>query len=211
MSIGPLAQWMPLTIGTINDLKSVFFPDNNTGYAVGGSGTILKTTDGGTYWTTQSSGTTNDLRSVYFIDANIGYTVGSDGTILKTINGGANWTSQSSGINMGLSSVFFTNDNTGYVVGGGGTILKTTNGGVGISELNYGENNINVFPNPVINIISIECPQSAIIEISNIQGQLIKTFLSNNRIKSFDVSELSSGLYILNVRTENSVVMKKIY
>ena len=56
------------------------------------NGTILKTIDGGTTWTTLSSGTTNDLNSVYFTDANTGYAVGDTGTILKTIDGGTTWT-----------------------------------------------------------------------------------------------------------------------
>jgi photosystem II stability/assembly factor-like uncharacterized protein len=69
-------------------LNSVYFPDANTGYAVGESGTILKTTNGGTSWNTLSSGTDNSLASVYFIDANTGFVVGEGGTILKTTNGG---------------------------------------------------------------------------------------------------------------------------
>ena len=47
---------------------------------VGGDGTILKTTNGGTTWTALSSGT-SDLTSVYFTDASTGYAVGGIGHI----------------------------------------------------------------------------------------------------------------------------------
>jgi len=66
----------------------VYFIDADIGWVVGGSGTILKSSDGGANWIPQTSGTSNALNSVHFIDANKGWTVGSNGTILKTTNGG---------------------------------------------------------------------------------------------------------------------------
>jgi len=87
MTITTNAQWTAQTSGTTENLASVYFIDANTGYAVGKSGTILKTTDGGTNWTALSSGITSGLGAVYFTDANTGY-IGGEGKILKTINGG---------------------------------------------------------------------------------------------------------------------------
>ena len=77
--------------GIGNTLYSCHFPeDDQTGYATGGTGTIIKTTDGGANWESQSSGTnTNNLFSVHFpVDAQTGYAVGLYGTILKTTDGG---------------------------------------------------------------------------------------------------------------------------
>ncbi len=84
-------QWTTVPSGTTYDLFSVCFTDANTGYVMGGRGTILKTNNGGTTWTALSSGTINGLYSVSFPDANIGYAVGEAGVILKTINAGTNW------------------------------------------------------------------------------------------------------------------------
>jgi hypothetical protein len=80
--------WFEQTSGTSNYLNSVYFTDNNTGWAVGFEGTILNTTDGGLNWNSQSSGTSNYLNSVYFTDNNTGWAVGGDETILKTTTGG---------------------------------------------------------------------------------------------------------------------------
>ncbi len=90
---------------------------------------ILRTTDGGTSWTSKSIGTGDWFYSVSFIDASKGWVVGSIGTILHTTDGGASWTSQSSGTWPDLYSVSFTDGNTGTAVGYDGTILRTTNGG----------------------------------------------------------------------------------
>ena len=126
------AQWFwqnPLPQG--NRLRSVCFVDSQTGLAVGGNGTILKTTDGGDNWSSQNSGTTEVLMSVYFIDSDIGWAVGGEwvGKILKTTNGGENWEMQTSSAIWSLVSIYFSDNQTGWTVGPLGTIQKTTNGG----------------------------------------------------------------------------------
>ena len=110
-------QWIwqnPLPTGNV--LLSVYFTDANTGLAVGGYGTIVKTADGGTTWTTLACGTTSSLGSVYFTNATTGFAAGTTGTILKTTDGGANWIALTSGINSNINSVYFTDANTGYLV-----------------------------------------------------------------------------------------------
>ena len=80
-------QWQnPLPQG--NTLRAVYFPDVNTGYAVGDLGTMIKTVDAGASWTVLWSGSNKHLYAVYFSNANTGYAVGVGGTILKTIDGG---------------------------------------------------------------------------------------------------------------------------
>jgi len=50
---------------------------------VGDNGIIIRTTDGGNYWTKQSSGITLRLSGVEFINENLGIAVGESGTILR--------------------------------------------------------------------------------------------------------------------------------
>ncbi len=125
------AQWTAQTSGTTVSLRSVYFPDANTGYTVGSSGLIRKTINGGSSWTSLFSGTTQTLCSVFFMDVNTGWVAGYNGTILKTTNGGLNWTTQPSGTTDPLFSIFFVDANCGYAVGGwSGMVLKTINGGI---------------------------------------------------------------------------------
>lgn len=137
LGLNSFAQWTlqnPVLPGI--RLNSVFFSDAISGYAVGDSGTIIKTIDGGTTWNNQDSGTDKKLCSVFFTDLNTGYIVGDNGLILNTYNGGTTWNSTFEG-NLPLYSVFFISSNIGFAVGGipgiGGSavgeVLKTTNGG----------------------------------------------------------------------------------
>ena len=50
--------WVSLNSGTTKTLRSVYFVNTDTGWVVGDSGTILKTTDGGLNWQSQNGGGT---------------------------------------------------------------------------------------------------------------------------------------------------------
>jgi photosystem II stability/assembly factor-like uncharacterized protein len=145
LSVEPV--WMNLTSGTGQSLRSVFFTAADTGYAVGDSGIILKTINGGINWTPQISGTTLSLWSVCFPNANTGYAVGgrdndiNTGFILNTTDGGAHWSTQLSGNMYTFYSVYFTDIDTGYAVGVSNTIFKTTNGGSNWTQLTSGNPN----------------------------------------------------------------------
>lgn len=74
-----------------NPLWDINFPISGAslnGYAVGESGTILRTFDGGLNWISQQSPTSQRLNGVFFLDPDFGFAVGESGTILRTIDGG---------------------------------------------------------------------------------------------------------------------------
>ncbi len=121
-------QWQnPLPQG--NALYTVHFTDEQTGWAVGYKGTILKTIDGGQTWAAQASGTGSHLIGVVFADSQTGWAAGYDGVILKTVDGGETWIRQPSGTTKYLNYIWFVDLQTGWAVGADGTILKTTDGG----------------------------------------------------------------------------------
>ena len=78
-------------------ISSVFFIDENNGWAAGwggweSKGIILRTTNGGEDWITQfTTGHFKPFYSVYFIDENNGWAVGGLGTIFRTTNGGVSF------------------------------------------------------------------------------------------------------------------------
>ncbi len=123
-------NWTQLSSGISVDLYSIKFTSTDTGYVVGGNGTILKTTNGGSTWLPQNSGTTAYLFSVFFMDENSGIIVGDSGIVLKTINAGTNWTRYATGTLETLWSVNFSSLANGVAVGTMGTIIKTTDGGL---------------------------------------------------------------------------------
>jgi hypothetical protein len=82
------------------------------------------------------------------------------------------------------------------------------------------ENNVQVgikiYPNPTTDNITIAitdkalpCRQAGTIEISNISGQLIKTIYCNGKETTVDVGDLASGVYIIKVKTDKGVVVRK--
>ena len=128
-------SWYEVSPSTSDiDFRSITFPSNDIGYAVGGyeygsSGVIYKTSNGGETWLQQGI-VNRDLNSVHFWDTQIGYAVGEGGIILKTTNGSAIWNSQVSSTDKDLNSVYFLANNLGFTVGISGSVQKTINGGV---------------------------------------------------------------------------------
>ncbi len=107
--------------------------DANTVVVVGNDGEVVKTTDGGTNWTTlrDADGSGIDWTKVEFADANVGYAAASDGYIFKTTDGGANWTMIGDTANFvaDLKALSVVDANTVYFSGMDWTLLKTSDGG----------------------------------------------------------------------------------
>ncbi len=137
LSTGPAADpawyWhQPVPQG--NDLRAMSWSGTNDAWAVGVSGTVLRSTDAGLTWVTQDAGTTRDLTGVSFSGTTRGWIVGLAGTIIATTDGGATWTSQTSGTSANLRAVSFFDETFGIAVGdasgGVSTIRYTNDGGV---------------------------------------------------------------------------------
>jgi len=175
---------------------------------------LLKTSDGGSTWTTQTSGTNTWLRSIYFRDSNTGWTVGNNGTILMTEDGGDNWSTRRSFTNNTLNSVCFADDNTGWVVGESGTVLKMTMSDLitSIEEEPFAYSPVpqefelkQNYPNPFnpSTIIEFSIPESeyVILKIYNLLGQEVVTLVSDKFTPGvykyeWDASGFASGVYI---------------
>jgi photosystem II stability/assembly factor-like uncharacterized protein len=113
------------TVATDVSLYCVRFVNASVGWVVGGSGTILKTTNGGVNWVRQTSGMPNTiLRAVDFVDVQRGYIVGDDGVVLRTLNGGTTWTQVDAGTDRSLFDLFVLDADLVWVVGQNGTIRK---------------------------------------------------------------------------------------
>ncbi|MDH4274802.1 MAG: YCF48-related protein, partial [Gammaproteobacteria bacterium] len=128
------ADWAAQVSGTANKLNDVVFPvDATTGYVVGDSGTLLKTTNGGASWVSLNANLpvarqADQIRSVSFIDNSTGVIAIGAGFLLKTIDGGASWTQQAS-TGGPLFNAVHLNGTTGLAAGTFGLIYKTTNTG----------------------------------------------------------------------------------
>jgi photosystem II stability/assembly factor-like uncharacterized protein len=69
-------------VKTRSTLLNVQFVGDDNCWAVGRSGTILRTDDAGLTWIEQESGTKQNLYGLYFVKK-IGWAVGGDGMLLR--------------------------------------------------------------------------------------------------------------------------------
>lgn len=110
------AHWQQAAVPVSVTLTAMSFADAERGWAVGHSGVVLATTDGGRTWTRQLDGRAiaglpeeaaagaddgdppplpnagDPLLDVLFLDANEGFAIGAFGLFLHTADGGAHWT-----------------------------------------------------------------------------------------------------------------------
>ncbi len=112
-------------------LNSIYFADENTGWAAGDFGLILQTTDAGVTWHEQSDVLHSFLqtfREIDFVSRTTGWAAGGD-VLIHTENGGLDWQGQNVETNHTISTLDFISENVGWLGCGNGTILKTENGG----------------------------------------------------------------------------------
>ena len=64
-----------------------------------------------------------------------------------------------------------------------------------------------IFPNPTKNEINFQKPISGELIISNIMGQKLYSYQIDNSIKKIDISKLASGLYLIQLKTDDSLIL----
>ena len=141
LSIESRASWTRVDSGTLAWLRSVFFLDEKSGWAVGSGGTYLITSDGGNIWKQIGKITNDTLRDVYFFDERRGWLLCererySSGRLplsymLKTEDGGLTWEriDLDSGADR-LVRFLFSKGGTGLALGEGGAVWHLREGGV---------------------------------------------------------------------------------
>lgn len=135
--------WVKIFFPNTFELESIFFINEEIGWAVGNNGVILITTDGGRSWFYLDSGTSKNLSKVFFVTQYNGWICNESnesnpskeqfGSILNTTNGGVDWIVQKEVSNFRFSDIFFINETDGWATGSNyysqSIVFKTTNGG----------------------------------------------------------------------------------
>ncbi len=150
-------SWELLEVPTQNHLRSVFFTDSLYGWAVGDTGTIMHTHDGGESWILQDAGTQNNIMNVFFLNRDTGWAAswnfdGFYGTLLlKTTDGGMNWDHLPyPDENIFINCILFLDPLTGWMGGSPHALVKTTDGGNTWAQAAIDTNALAFFP--VLNV-----------------------------------------------------------
>ena len=136
--------WARQPAGTMAWLHSVFFLDQNRGWAVGSKGTLLETADGGNTWNPRGASTNDVVRDIFFVDEKNGWLVVEVNAyelktkeeprayLMKTTDSGEHWKRieiKGFDIDAILVRAVFTRNGRGWVFGEGGSIYATYDGG----------------------------------------------------------------------------------
>ena len=127
--------WARQQTSTMAWLHSVFFLDQNRGWAAGSKGTLLQTLDGGNTWKARRASTEDVVRDIFFIDAKNGWLVCEVNVyqlqknedprayLMRTIDGGDHWERvEIKGFDFDaiLVRAVFTRNGHGFTFGEGG-------------------------------------------------------------------------------------------
>ncbi len=136
--------WARQQASTMAWLHSVFFLDQNRGWAAGSKGTLLQTLDGGNTWKARRASTEDVVRDIFFIDAKNGWLVCEVNVyqlqknedprayLMRTIDGGDHWERveiKGFDVDAILVRAVFTRNGHGFTFGEGGSIYKTDDAG----------------------------------------------------------------------------------
>jgi len=127
--------WTQAKVPTRQLLTSVFFVDDQHGWAVGHDAQILASEDGGVTWTKQFEDLKREspLLDVWFQDANSGFAVGAYGALLATSDGGKHWEDVSDRLDnedqFHLNGIAAVKDAGLFIVGEQGSMFRSADWG----------------------------------------------------------------------------------
>lgn len=193
-------QWQKCLGGSANDMAYSIQQTTDGGYIIAAStestdGDVTGNLNGGTHYWIIKLDVSGNIQGQKILG---GTSIERASSIQQTSDGG-------------YIVAGYTSSNDGDVSGNHGGfdfwVVKLSSG-LGTDEDLF-SNTVSVYPNPVKDLLQIETLQKADIEISNIEGQIIKRFTINNNHAIFDLSDLSAGVFIIKAIIDRGIVTKK--
>ncbi|QHD01341.1 hypothetical protein PspS04_13685 [Pseudomonas sp. S04] len=129
------STWTQAKVPSRQLLTSVFFVDDQHGWAVGHDAQILASADGGVTWTKQFEDLKREapLLDVWFKDASNGFAVGAYGALLETTDAGKTWEDVSDRLDnedqYHLNAIAAVKDAGLFIVGEQGSMFRSADWG----------------------------------------------------------------------------------
>jgi photosystem II stability/assembly factor-like uncharacterized protein len=143
-AFGQAGTWARQRTGSLAWLHSVFFLDQNRGWAAGSKGTLLQTSDGGNTWKPRGAQNNDVVRDLFFTDERNGWMVVEVNVyelrtkdeprayLMKTTDGGEHWNRveiKGFDIDAILVRAVFSRTGRGWTFGEAGSIWATRDAG----------------------------------------------------------------------------------
>ncbi len=123
-------------------------------------------------------------------------------------SGGASVTAGGINILYTIGEVNVQEVTTGTILISEGFISSSLSNTLGVNEVVINEKNILVYPNPTSDFIYLKT--SLLIEKVELYDALGKSVLKTKNINKIPVNNLSKGVYLLKIYSENKSISKKI-
>jgi photosystem II stability/assembly factor-like uncharacterized protein len=187
--------------------QAISAASQNVVWAVGDSGTIAVTTNGGTGWTTQNSGIVSMINGVHAISENVCYVAAAGGAILATADAGTTWVQETTGVTDSLFGVSMSDAQNGWAVGFGGRILRRTGPSALAEHVPASLPVAALHSNPVRNsaVLRLSPARAGDVNVTlfSTDGRELGSVYSGasaSRV-SLDLRRVPAGIYVLKVRS----------
>jgi hypothetical protein len=197
-------SWTVLNTGSTERLKGTYF-SNDTIYAIGREGLILKSTDNGASFNIILSGLDIDLNAITGVTADTLWVFGSKGIILRTFDGGNSWDRFTNGtLENNNGGNYKAAQRRGWSAGNGGNALVFGSGGLGASLFDKIQVSLKLAPNPAVSDVKISYPENMnpeYIRLSDMKGSRISVSQREASLGQtvLDISSLKPGIYFIEV------------
>jgi photosystem II stability/assembly factor-like uncharacterized protein len=190
-------KWINTSGLTEGEFNATHFVNDSTVYAVGGGGSILKSTDGGNTWSSSinNTGLISTYYAVSFTSDSVGYAAGINGDMVKTTDAGATWTSITQSFQTNYTyGMSFPSKSIGYQVGYGGVIIKTTDAGATWTKQTSGI---------TTHLRSVCFLNDTVGYTCGLSGKIIKTTNGGTTWTALSQSLATGSLYCITFKTVN--------
>ncbi|MBO9702588.1 MAG: T9SS type A sorting domain-containing protein [Sporocytophaga sp.] len=127
---------------------------------------------------------------------------------------------ESSTVSENINQMFFQSDQKLLLLGGHDISILSTDGDILLYRVNYPitaslpnlqafDQDFLIFPNPSSGIINIKAPrQKGYIEVKDLTGKIHTQFDLSQKPQTFEISDLSQGIYIVTLLSEKGEYLK---
>ena len=173
---------------------------------------VYLSSDNGNSWTQVNTGLVNLEIFSLAVKGNQTFAASRMHGVYLSTNNGSSWDAWNNGLPYPplVQSLAINGDTIFAGISGEGVWKTSVLQMNGIAEIKNKESNISVYPNPATDNLTIESLQSAVIEITNIQGQAIQQQQIKQGKTDVDISGLAKGVYILRLCSNGKTAMTKI-
>lgn len=146
--------WQKIAKPVNRDLSKCWFVDSLNGWAIGDSGTIIHTSNGGYNWVMQDAKVKGYMQNIFFLNKRLGWALSwglgpeyYGSYILHTTNGGNVWDTASYIVpDVYIRTIYFQDSLYGFMGGNPAILLRTTNGGAAWNKCSMDSSVVAAFP-----------------------------------------------------------------